>query len=140
MERMRITQIVEGPETLDEVFVIGTKNGVQSGRILHEGRWITGRFPDNIRIDRSTHFAGSTISIAGLEHAHVYGRKGDLIGVVNFDGTSSHGKKCKLHHKDADALRAEDFEIGPDNIVEWIALDKEGSIDYRILVEGFLRD
>lgn len=84
--------------------------------ILHEG-WIAGRFDRNIRIDHPTHLHGD-----GQDHAHVYGRKGDQIGVVNFDGTSSHGTKCRLHDADADALRAKGFNIAADNIVEWVTM------------------
>lgn len=87
-------------------------------RVLSEGKWIRGRFDSNIRIDQPTHGVGQT-------HAHVLGRKGEEIGVVNFDGSSSHGTKCRLSDKDADALRAQGFQIKPDNIVEWLALPEQ---------------
>ena len=51
------------------------------------------------------------------------GRKGDEIGVVNFDDSASHGTICKLSDDDdAAALRKRGFTIGPGNIVEWIVL------------------
>lgn len=86
---------------------------------LDEGKWISGQFPDNIRIDQSTHTHGG-----GKLHAHVYGRKGNEIVAVNFDGTASHGSKGRLSHADADALRKRSFNIRPDRIVEWWALPK----------------
>ena len=74
-----------------------------------------GRFASNIRIDQPTHGVGQT-------HAHVYGRKGDEIGVVNFDGSASHGTKCRLSNDDAAALRTKGFTIKPGNVVEWVVL------------------
>lgn len=84
---------------------------------LDEGKWVTGRFEDSIRIDHPTYGAGQT-------HAHVYGRKGDEIGVVNLDGTASHGTKCRLSDDDAAALRDRGFTIKAGNIVEWVFLGK----------------
>jgi hypothetical protein len=60
------------PPYLDEVFL--TMDGT-TGRCLSEGKWTDGRFKDNIRIDRATHL------LSGDPHAHVYGRKGQLVGV-----------------------------------------------------------
>jgi hypothetical protein len=86
--------------------------------VLYEGKWVDGRFQDNIRIDRATHL------LSGDQHAHVFGIKGKLIGVVNFDGTKSHGgEPFKLHKKDAEALRQRGFAIPRNNIVEWIVID-----------------
>lgn len=82
---------------------------------LVEGRWIKSPFKGSIRIDPANYGAGKT-------HAHVYGRKGNEIGVVNFDGTSSHGVKCRLPDYAAEALRKKGFSIRASNIVEWIAL------------------
>lgn len=80
---------------------------------LYEGRkWIAGRFDSNIGIDQPT-------SGRGQQHAHVYGRKGNEIVVVNLDGTGSHGTKGKLHDDDAAALRARGYSVRDDNIVEW---------------------
>lgn len=100
---------------LDAVFVTSDGSG---GETLHEGKWIAARFNCNIRIDQPTHGVGQT-------HAHVLGRKGEEIGVVNIDGTGSHGTKCRLSQQDADALRAKGFEIKPGNIVEWLSLETE---------------
>jgi hypothetical protein len=98
---------------------------------LREGKWIDGRYDANIRIDRDTHF-----SDAGPEgvHAHVYGRKDrdNALLVVRRNGASSHGLKGTLHKDDADALRARGFDIGPDNIVEWIAIADATDLDMLI--------
>jgi hypothetical protein len=56
-------------------------------------------------------------------HAHILGRKGNEIGVVNIDGSGSHGTKFQLKDGDADALRASGFVIRDDNVVEWVAVD-----------------
>ncbi len=97
---------------LDGVFLVG--NIVE----LYEGRkWIPGRFDGNIGIDQPSHGVGQ-------QHAHVYGRRGDEIVVVNFDGTGSHGTQGKLHADDADALRARGFRIRSTNIVEWTVLER----------------
>jgi hypothetical protein len=98
--------------TLTEV---GLFDGSGADFRLDEGKWISGRFDASIRIDQPTHGVGQT-------HAHVHARNGNEYGVVNFDGTASHGIKCKLHKDDAKALREKGFIIGDDNIVEWIEL------------------
>lgn len=82
---------------------------------LDEGKWVKGRFDSNIRIDQPAHGKGQI-------HAHVYGRKGNEIGVVNFDGSASHGTKCRLSDDDAAALCARGFTIKAGNIVEWVLL------------------
>lgn len=102
------------PPYLDEVLL--TSDGA-SLEILREGKWISGRFNQNIRIDQPTHLHGD-----GKTHAHVYGRKGDEIGVVNVDGSPSHGTQVRIHDRDASALRARGFSIPPTNIVEWLRL------------------
>ncbi len=81
---------------------------------LDEGKTIPGRFPDNIRLDQSTHTHG-----VGQLHAHVLDRKGNQIVAVNFDGTGSHSTKGRLHKDDAAALMAQGFKIRADRIVEW---------------------
>jgi hypothetical protein len=48
------------------------------------------------------------------------------------DGTGSHGSIFKLHQADADALRAQGFQIRNDRIVEWISLNMTG---VRFLLE-----
>jgi len=99
-------------ETIDEIII--SHDGTNAE--LFEGRkWISGRFERNIGIDQPNHGVGQT-------HAHVFGRKDNELGVVNFDGTSSHGTKMKLHQKDADALRARGFTIKSDGIVEWVVI------------------
>ncbi|NUX59291.1 hypothetical protein [Paraburkholderia youngii] len=100
------------PTTLEGVFLLAQNQVLEA---LQEGKWITGRFEANIRIDQPTHLHGD-----GQPHAHVLGRKGNELGVVNLDGTASHGSKFKLHDKDAAALRARGFDVSPDNVVEWL--------------------
>ena len=92
---------------------------------LDEGKWIRGRFDSNIRIDYPTHGVGQT-------HAHVHARNGNEYGVINFDGTASHGTKCQLHKDDANALRNKGAKISSDNIVEWIVISNGPTF----LVEG----
>lgn len=96
---------------LDEVFIVG-EDGRNYER-LDEGKWISGRFPSNIRLDQPTHGAGQP-------HGHVHGRKGEELVIVNLDGTGSHGTKGRLHDKDANALRSRGFSIRQDNVVEWM--------------------
>ncbi|CAM2158195.1 conserved protein of unknown function (plasmid) [Pararobbsia alpina] len=111
------------PETLEEVFLLPHNQVLET---LREGKWITGRFAGNIRLDQPTHLHGD-----GQPHAHVLGRKGNELGVVNLDGTASHGSKFKLHDKDAAALRARGFNVSPDNLVEWMSI----SIMPQVLLE-----
>lgn len=111
---MRFNEFAKLP-VLDEIVV--TKDG-DAAEVLQEGKWVSGRFEKNIRIDQPTHGVGQV-------HAHVLCRKGNEIGVVNFDGSSSHGTKCRFSDADADALRAKGFKIRPGNIVEWVLLFNE---------------
>ncbi|MFZ6780422.1 hypothetical protein ACO0LD_26630 [Undibacterium sp. Ji83W] len=104
------------PPYLDEVLLADVLDNPTSIQTLNEDRkWITGRFERNIGIDQPTHLQSD-----GQTHAHVMGRRGNELGVVNLNGSPSHGSKFKLHQKDADALRARGFKIRADNIVEWV--------------------
>jgi hypothetical protein len=85
---------------------------------LDEGQWISGRFDRNIRIDQPTYGAGQ-------QHAHIYGRKGNEIGVINIDGSASHGTICRLHDDDATALRIRGYPVRQSNIVEWCILPQQ---------------
>ena len=118
---MRFSEFCELP-ILDEIFL--SIDGVAI-ELLREGKWIPGRFERNIRIDQPTHGVGQM-------HAHVLCRKGNEIGVVNFDGSASHGAKCRLSDADAAALKARGFQIRPGNIVEWVVLSDE---QFNFLVE-----
>ncbi|MER2266102.1 hypothetical protein [Methylobacterium oxalidis] len=100
------------------------QTGATSFERLDEGKWIKGRFDRSIRIDQPTHGVGQV-------HAHVYGRKGDELGVVNFDGSGSHGSKVRLSDEDAEALRGRGFAIKAGNIVEWLVLAEQP----RLLLE-----
>lgn len=109
-------------EYLDEVYLtIG-----EESFLFQEGKWVSGRFDQNIRIDQANYGAGQ-------RHAHVYGRKGNELGVVNVNGTGSHGSMFKLHAADAKALSAHGFQIRSDGLVEWISLHLT---DVRFLLEG----
>jgi hypothetical protein len=114
-----IKDIIYG-EIIDQIFV--TRNGSDFQR-LDEGKWINGRFEKNIRLDQPTHRAGE-----GMQHAHVLGRKGREIVVVNVDGSASHGTKGRLHAKDADALRAAGYNIPRTNIIEWTLIGSASDI------------
>lgn len=120
---MRITEITDLP-MLDQILISVGAQQTTFQRLV-EGQWISGRFANGIRVDQATHGAGQ-------KHAHVYGRKGTEIGVVNVDGSASHGSRCCLHPKDAAALKARGFNIKPGNIVEWILLPTQP----RLLLEG----
>lgn len=98
--------------TLVDVLVTKDARTVEA---LQEGKWVSGKFENNIRIDQPTHGVGQT-------HAHVLGRKGNELGVVNIDGSASHGTKCRLSDVDADALRGRGFKIRAGNIVEWVVI------------------
>lgn len=103
---------------LDQVFVVATTPDGEHVEYLDESRkWVPGRFDRNIGIDQPSHLQGN-----GQVHAHVYGRRGEEVGVVNLNGTPSHGSQFRLHPKDADALRARGFQIPIDNLVEWMRL------------------
>ena len=84
---MLLAQIV--PIYLDAIYVVDSD--LASFQLLREGKYIAGRFPTNIRIDVPTHLHGR-----GPTHAHVFGRRRDQLGVVNFDGSASHGSKFTL--------------------------------------------
>ncbi|MGY3138356.1 hypothetical protein ACVWZM_009038 [Bradyrhizobium sp. USDA 4501] len=111
---MRFSEFANLP-VLTEILVSADNAGFER---LDEGKWVNGRFDKNIRIDQPTHGVGQT-------HAHVYGRKGNEIGVVNLDGSSSHGTQCRLSDADAAALRQRGFTIKAGNIVEWIVLSTQ---------------
>ncbi|MDQ0448126.1 hypothetical protein [Methylobacterium aerolatum] len=86
-------------------------------QVLHEGKWVNGRYEKNIRIDRNSHFA----SVGADDiHAHVYGRRDrdNALVAVRLNGRMSHNTGGRLHQADADVLRSLGFNIPADNIVE----------------------
>jgi hypothetical protein len=95
---MRFGEFTKIPQ-LTRVFV---PTGPDEFEMLVEVQWIKGRFEGAVRIDQATYGAGQ-------KHAHVYGRQGEEIGVVNVDGSPSHGTKSRLHGDDANALRKRGF-------------------------------
>jgi hypothetical protein len=107
---------------LDEIIFSPDGKNLQ---VLREGKWIPGRFEKNIRIDRATHLG------SGEKHAHVYGRKGELIGAIKADGTKSHGgRSFRVHTDDAEALRAQGIAVPKNRVVELYDIQ----IDNRILL------
>lgn len=106
-----IEDVVYREQVLDEVVSYDPASG-QAHRI-DEGKWIPTGTSDTMRIDHATHGAGQT-------HVHIYGRKGDQLGVVNLDGTGSHGTRMRLSKDQAAVLRRHNFKIRHDRIVEWI--------------------
>lgn len=100
--------IVTADKTFDEILLVSPA----SQELLSEGKWIkTNGY--SIRIDNPTHGVGQ-------RHAHIYARKGNELGVVNLDGTASHGKKMRLSQAQADDLRAQGFTVPKDRVVEWL--------------------
>jgi hypothetical protein len=97
---------------LDQIIV--STDGM-TAEVLQERTWITGRFERNIGIDNATDGFGQ-------KQAHVLGRKGDQLVVVNLYGFGSDGTQGRIQDKDAAALRAKGFEIHPGNLVEWQVL------------------
>jgi len=92
-------------------------NGERAVRLLVEGKWVQRGIKGKIRIDQPSHGVGQA-------HAHLFALKGNEYGVVNFDGTGSHGtpKNSRIQDDHADALRKAGFKIPPDNLVEWVAV------------------
>jgi hypothetical protein len=114
----RFKQFVEDAENgVPTITNIAVSNDGLRLQQIYEGKWISGRFDRNIRLDQATHLLGD-----GQPHAHVFGRKGDEIVAVNLDGTGSHGSKGRLHPDDAGVLRARGYEIPTDRIIEWPSL------------------
>lgn len=110
-------------EALDAVLV---SENLTVFEFLEEGKWVASQFDNNIRIDQPSHGVGQT-------HAHIFGRrKNSELGVVNLDGSASHGSKFRISSKDSDALRRRGFCIPVSNIVEWISLASQP----RLLLEG----
>ena len=116
---MRIRDLLKKFEEARTPFIeeiVITRDGA-TGQLLKEGKLVSGRFENNIRIDQPTHGMGQ-------RHAHVSGRKGHEYVVVNVDGSASHKMKGRIHDKDADKLRELGFSIPSNNIVECELIDR----------------
>ncbi len=124
MIRFKEFLVAERQPRFIEIFIPVANSDGAEFQMLQEGKIVSGRYKGNIRIDQPKHGVGQT-------HAHVYGRRGNEIGVINLDGSSSHGSKMKLHKKDILALKGHGFDVPADGIVEWIKAD--GNF---LLVEG----
>jgi len=107
-----IMDVTQSDKILDEIVVYDL--GKDETHRIDEGKWVKTDTTNSIRVDQPTHGVGQP-------HAHIYGRKGNEMGVVNLDGTASHGTQMRLSDKDAETLRTHGFDIRPDRIVEWIA-------------------
>jgi hypothetical protein len=109
---MRYKEFANLP-VLDAVILVAEDGTVE----LREGRnWVSGRFDRNIGIDQPSHGVGQ-------KHAHVYGRRGNEIVIVNLDGTASHGTKGRLHKDDATALQKRGFDVKAGQIIEWFTIE-----------------
>ncbi len=110
---VKILEILEQRriDELDELWVVEVKAGVTHSIV--EGKWVQTGKTLSIRIDNPTYGAGQV-------HAHIIGKKNDELGVVNLDGTGSHGTRMTLSRKAATTLTQHGFQIRPDRIVEWI--------------------
>jgi hypothetical protein len=106
-----IEDIIHKDRVLDEIAVFDPEEN--EAHRIDEGKWIPTDTTNTMRIDHPTHGVGQT-------HAHVYGRKGEQLGVVNLNGTASHGTQMRLSTADAETLRSHGFNIRKDRIVEWI--------------------
>lgn len=84
--------------------------------VLKEGKTYTQNLSGKIRIDNPTHGVGQ-------RHAHIYGRKGNEIGVVNIDGSPSHKSRFRLSKGDFEFLQDKGFNL-KSRLVEWIVLEK----------------
>ena len=101
---------------------------------LYEGKWISGRYKNNIRIDRDTHLH----SVDGDgRHAHVYGRRDrdNALVVVRADGSKSHNRGGILHKADAAALRAQGIDVPENGLVEYHAYSSLIAGGPELLVE-----
>jgi hypothetical protein len=108
-----VRDVIEPHTLIDEVFVLPLDDATTMR--IEEGKWIKTTTRNTIRIDHPTHGVGQT-------HAHIYGRKGKEIGVINLDGSASHGTRMRLTEPDSAILRAHGFTVRPDRVVEWIVV------------------
>lgn len=110
LDKLEKAAEADRPE-LDEIYIVHLS---RVERLDETRKWVDGSWPRKIGID-DPHAGGQV-------HAHVYGRKGNQIVAVNFDGTASHGTKGRLTQADAESLKSRGFEISPDRLVEWFVV------------------
>ena len=95
--------------------IISNDSGYQY--LEESGKWIKGKFPNEIRVDRNTHMR------SGEKHAHIHDRDGNRLYAITHDAKPSHGSKSfKFSKKTADALRKEGFPIPTSRIVEAVLI------------------
>jgi hypothetical protein len=75
---------------------------------------------------------GAPFEETGMAGTHVFGCKNDELGVVNLDGTASHGSKVRPHDDDVAELRRRGYRIPAISIVEWVTL---ASPKVQLLIE-----
>jgi hypothetical protein len=112
----KVSEVLYRNSLLDQIVIVAENDTLKR---LDEGKWIQ----TDIRIDQANYGAGKT-------HAHIYGRKGKQLGVVNIDGSGSHNTKMRLRSDHAAALIAHGFDIRKDNMVEWVL---DNSLDKTLL-------
>ena len=113
--------VQDGEDSTPTIRVLLADHGDGTYQRLDEGKWIDGRFPKGIRLDQPTHMQG-----VGAVHGHVYGRKGQELVVVEFDGTAATVRRAPASGR-SEALRAHGFKIRNDRVVEWwLAPNPEG--------------
>lgn len=112
LDKLEEISAADTPE-LDEVYIAHLS---RVERLDESRKWVDGSWPKNIGID-DPHAGGQV-------HAHVFGRKGNEIVIVNLDGTASHGTKGRLTQADADVLKNRGFKIRPDRLVEWFVIGR----------------
>ncbi len=84
---------------------------------LDESHWVGIKGGKTVRIDPP--HAG------GQKHYHLFARNGSEIGVINVDGSGSHGTKMRLSKRDAEALRSIGVQVKLNRIVEWHRLSDD---------------
>lgn len=104
-------------ELLEPDGVIVTRDGTHF-ETLDESRRYTVK-DGSYRIDKVLHGGG------GQTHAHVFCRRNNQLGVINFDGSASHSSKFRLPKAVAAELEKKGFAIRTDRMVEWLALDQD---------------
>ncbi|MEO9168610.1 MAG: hypothetical protein ABI230_09420 [Aestuariivirga sp.] len=85
----------------------------QAHIIAENEKWISIKSTSAMRMDHPRHGGG------GQTHVHIYGKKQSELGVVNLDGTGSHGTKMRLTKDQAEILIANGVKVRDDRIVEW---------------------
>ena len=128
--KLGLTKKEDYPE-IDEVYI--KVDGDYA--LIREGQWISGK-KNFYRVDAVTHMQSGD-----QRHVHIYAKSKDKpgteLGVLNMDGSASHGTKMRLTKRMANELEKKCGVAVPENrIVEWVATDSlELSIAVQLLNE-----